>query len=606
MKIHLIFVSLLLAGCGGEQVPANLDEALLAYRQNRVAEAEAAFARIASDPAAPAPDRARALRETARIAWKVDGDPGRALRTLQSAEATGEEACQNARLRARVLSESGQAVPLLRQAEALSARCTGTGGGDSIRLHAARAALEAGDCQAAQAQLAFVTEDSMTSLEGAAARLDAALLARNPAAALSAWNDYFWLEDEDLPPALQGRATPAGRAFAEGLADAAPLEAKLRLLDLLVKAGFATQARHFAAAQNVAAAAGNGGDWRRISTYLAVRKEIEGRIVADYRAQARGRGPGDLSKLMEEATGKLLSAAGGKAGDERERLAEAFNLYGYVGQTGGFPGVHYGHLVEDRRAAVSQYGRSADGAFRILDNMISNGFETWLWDGTAATGGWTEAGPIIIQVRPEWTAAPRQGWKLFSGGPERSELLAGQPKAAAADVASLKGSEAAYLPGLADRLRLQVADQIGTRARAQAPTGGDLRRAYLEEYWRAMLQDSMFTHEGRHAIDKRLLWWWQRLDDAELEFRAKAAQLALADYPRLALINIDDSTIGGDSAHGVANVRVMKAFAAWIAAHRGEVRGYDPRLPAMVQIDRLTDAQIRAIGRSLDPLAALN
>jgi hypothetical protein len=38
-------------------------------------------------------------------------------------------------------------------------------------------------------------------------------------------------------------------------------------------------------------------------------------------------------------------------------------------------------------------------------------------------------------------------------------------------------------------------------------------------------------------------------------------------------------------------------------AHRAEIAGYDATLPPLPQIDRLTDAQIRAAVRGLDPLA---
>jgi hypothetical protein len=40
-----------------------------------------------------------------------------------------------------------------------------------------------------------------------------------------------------------------------------------------------------------------------------------------------------------------------------------------------------------------------------------------------------------------------------------------------------------------------------------------------------------------------------------------------------------------------------------MAAHRAEISGYDPALPPLPQIDRLTDAQIRAAVRRLDPLS---
>jgi hypothetical protein len=592
----------LLAACG-ETEPRSLDEALSAYHQGRVKEAEAAFQRLSADPATPAGDKARALRETARIAWLIDGDAPRALKAVAAADGTGESLCENGRLRARVLEESGRGDLLLAEADAVAGRCTQPGRADPVRLAAARGALDRSDPLAARKQIGALSEDGRTSLGGAAARLDLALAERNPEEALQAWRDYFWLEGEDLPPALRGRAAPAAAAFGDALAAAAGVEAKLRLLDVLVKGGFAKAAQRFAAAERVAETA-KGHAWTRISTYLSVRAELESALTAAYRGEARGRSPGDLDALVDKAAARLAAAAGRK-GERADVLRDAYNLYGYVGDTGGHPGIHYGHLVEDDRRRVSQYGHSADAAFRVVDNMISNGFETWLWDGTAATGGWTEVGPVVVQVRPEYTSSPLGGWKLFSGAEERRELLAKQGESMAADVAALKaGAGVAYLPGLADRLRLQVADQIGARARARAAAGGgDLQRAYLEEHWRAMFQDGMLIHEGRHAIDKGLLWWWERLDDEELEFRAKVAELALADYPRLALINIDDATMGGDSAHGTANVRVMRALAEWIAAHSREVRGFDPKLPPMVQIDRLSDAQIRAIGRALDPLA---
>ena len=40
-----------------------------------------------------------------------------------------------------------------------------------------------------------------------------------------------------------------------------------------------------------------------------------------------------------------------------------------------------------------------------------------------------------------------------------------------------------------------------------------------------------------------------------------------------------------------------------IAAHPDQVAGYDPARPALSQIDKLSDAQIRAVAASLDPWA---
>ena len=235
--------------------------------------------------------------------------------------------------------------------------------------------------------------------------------------------------------------------------------------------------------------------------------------------------------------------------------------------------------------------------------MVANGFDSWLWDGSAATGGWTEEGPVIVQIRSEYTTNPLTAWALFSGGAARTEALEELKRDEAADLAALAGGGVAYLPGLAGRIQLQAADQIGRRARAGLAPGGDLRRAFLAEYWRGMFQDQMLVHEGRHALDKTLVRGLARLWDSDLEYRAKLSELALADYPRLALVNINAAEIGSGSAHGKADERILAAYAEWMRGHPAEIAGYDPRRPALAQLDKLSDAQLRAVARGLDPIA---
>jgi hypothetical protein len=190
------------------------------------------------------------------------------------------------------------------------------------------------------------------------------------------------------------------------------------------------------------------------------------------------------------------------ANERKQALRDADGLYGTAGETSGYPSIHLGHIVQSERRTVEQYGHRANVGFLVLDNMISNGFETWLWDGYAAAGGWTEEGPVIVQVRPEYTSGPLSSWKLYGNTPARQELLGKQQERAAADLAAVKREGVAYLPGLADRVRLQTVDQVGAAARTKAGEGGDLRRAFLDEYWRASINQSIFAHEGRHALDR--------------------------------------------------------------------------------------------------------
>jgi hypothetical protein len=600
-------VAVLLSGCSAQA--RTYDEAIAAYSENRVTEAETALRGIAADKAATPRDRSRAYRELARIAWLIDGNAAAAQALLRSADATGEGACGNAQMLARVLQESRKDEELAVQADSLAGRCPAPEAAE-VRLRAAAGALDLAatvparrDAALSEARrmVAALTEDARGSLEGSSLRLELALLAGDAGMAVQAWKDYFWLSDGDVPQGMARAFPAAAPLFEAGAGKNATLEGRLQLIDLLVRAGFARIAERFAAANEVGVQAGTHPLWKKASAYFEARRELEATILRSNRAVARGGKVSDLEAALERMKARLLAAAAGGGGDAA-RLRQAYGLYGHFAKAEGYGSLHYGHIVQDERRVVEQYGHRANVAFVALDNMISNGFNGWLWDGTAEAGGWTEPDQTIVQVRTGWTSGPLAAWSLFSGGPERDRIVVRQAELAASDAARAKDGGIAYLPGLSDRLRLQIAAQVGERARALA-AGGDLRRAFLQEYWRATFQASMMSHEGRHALDRTLVRGLARLSDANLEYRAKLSELALSDYPRLALGHIDDSEIGSGTGHAKANARLLKEFAEWAGAHSSEVKGFDSRLPPLVQIDRLTDDQIRAIARGLDPLS---
>ncbi len=596
-------VALLASACGADA--QTLDGAATAYRENRVAAAEGILKRLTDDPATTLADRARAWRATARIAWHVNADLPRALEAVRQAEATGQDRCENGQMLARLLEQSGRGQQLLADAEAMAGRCDEPVGADGIRLHAAAAALDlaaqgqAGAVDAAARSMALLSEDGRSGLWGASLALELGLLQGDAARALQAWRDYFWLRQTDLPQGIEARSGSGGETFARGLAADAAVEARLQLLDLLVRGGFAQAAERFAKAHRLAEQAAGHPLWRRAAAYFEARRELEAELLAANRRQARGGAAGDVEGAYNRALDRLARAADG-GGDRAEVLRSAYGLHGQFGQTDGYPSVHLGHVAQHERRVVEQYGHRAEVSFIALDNMLANGFQTWLWDGDAATGGWAAEGGVIVQVRPEWTSSPLRGWNLVNGGPARAKLLERQKERAQDDLKAVAEGPAT-MNGMAQRLRLQAADQIMARVRGPGVPPNELRRAFLEEYWRASFQESILAHEGRHAIDKTLVQGIARLDDANLKYRAKLSQLALAEYPRLGLSNIVSEV--GAGAHGKANARLVGEMAQWVDAHRGEVVGFDPALPAMVQLDRLSDEQLRTIARSLDPIA---
>ena len=62
--------------------------------------------------------------------------------------------------------------------------------------------------------------------------------------------------------------------------------------------------------------------------------------------------------------------------------------------------LHLGHIVEDTHENIAQHGRTGTLERIVLENMISNGYEGWLWDGWAQAGGWAEAGAVWSKSAP--------------------------------------------------------------------------------------------------------------------------------------------------------------------------------------------------------------
>ena len=160
-----------------------------------------------------------------------------------------------------------------------------------------------------------------------------------------------------------------------------------------------------------------------------------------------------------------------------------------------------------------------------------------------------------------------------------------------------------FLPGLARRLRFIAAGRIYDSVKAQGYEGDDLRVAFLAECVR-LHTESTINHEGRHAIDRlHFPEEYGRCSTAEREFRAKLSQVVFASDPGFAILSIFIPNIGHSTSHGQADERIMKLIVEWMQAHTDEIAGIDTSRPMLPQFDLLSDDQIRAFFRELDPLA---
>jgi hypothetical protein len=598
--IRLIAAALLVSA-SGTAVAASLSEAQDAYDNNKIPEAGKIFSSIAADPNASADDRADAKIALARIAWLVDGNADEALRNLSDAAA---EPCDVGIMKLRVLREAKRSQAAIEAEDGALKACGEAGKQDEMRVQAINARLDLAQANPSRRKslIADAVVDARlltpdAGAEGARARLQISLLTNDAPSALAAWKDYFWLDDSDAPQALADLG--ATRRFTRGLAGNATTTDRLNLAELLVRAGFSEEARRYAKTHGLPGSAAGNPIWKRLTAYWTARDKLTTEILRVNREFAHGRKDDKALETAAKSAMAHLMKAAAATGDPQIALLKYYGLVGTVGLTNGYPSIHLGHVVENRDEHVTQYGHSAKIHFTAIDNMISNGFTSWLWDGSAMVGGWQSNG-TIIQVRPAYVAGPINAYRLTQDGPERQKLVARQAKRAAEDVAQLRQRPVATLDGLNDRLRLQAAEEVERSAGKKSADKRDLRRLFLAEYSRATVNHSIMIHEGRHAIDASLGVTGK--DQSVLEYDAKLSELALSDYPRMALENID-RTLEGSGPHDIAGARLFDGYRKWMEAHTSEIAGYDPAIPALEQLDKLTDEQIREVARCLDPLA---
>lgn len=277
-------------------------------------------------------------------------------------------------------------------------------------------------------------------------------------------------------------------------------------------------------------------------------------------------------------------------------MAERFGAVMNLGTTAGYFDLHMGHRVIDEKRTITQYKYSAEIQFVSLDTMISNGFQSWAWDGRAQHGGWGSA-TRITQVRPAYNSS-FYAWDLLNDPTEKKRIDDEIVKAEPTDEATARQNPYAFLPGLRQRLLRHGREQLLQRVQAKGLTGKDLRLTFLGEYEKASVESGIFAHEGRHAIDAKLKL---TLTADEREFRAKLSEIAFSSAPRLNIGSIFDANIGDNTPHGIANLKIMKGLVKWMEANTSSIAGLNPSKPLLLQFDLLTDEQIKDAFRSMDP-----
>jgi hypothetical protein len=220
-------------------------------------------------------------------------------------------------------------------------------------------------------------------------------------------------------------------------------------------------------------------------------------------------------------------------------------------------------------------------------------------------GGWASPPAEFVQIRSD---RPLYVWQSLTE-PEiyRREIQAKLELRNAEDRERAKTNTCGYFPGLALRLYVRGNERLLQRLKDQGLQGSELRLAFVGEWQRLIEPALILAHEGRHVLD--LTERPTGYSGADVEFRAKCSEVAFAPDPLLVLGfgHIFCSNIGQrDNGHGMANARIMEGLAAWMRVHAQEIAGLDHSRPSLPQFDCLTDEQMRAAFRSMDPWANTN
>jgi hypothetical protein len=607
-----------LCGCHGAPPPRaapTLAAAVHAFEQYDLAASRRIAAEIAAHATAAA-DRVAAYRALARNAWRFDRDADAALRALDQAIAIAAMRGDLWRERAQVQLEAGRLEPAATDAARAIAASGGAGARIEAMLVAARvtlaranAAVDRGETpevtplRRAQALVSDVLDHQPGRSDASETALGVAVLLADGPALLRAWKSYFFIADEAaINPVLRDAYTTL-RALAATWQDR-PLSPGERadLATALARSRF-----HDVAARVAAPIAAQSPALREVIAYQRFVAGIQAVDADFYPRIANG------LKHYEEAYDAaiaaperaLWSALETKPFDEDaffDLVRDRFGSEGYIGNTVGYHGLLLGHIIHDEPREVEQYGRRAAFRLVIIDRMISRDFTSWY--GTTNVGGWGTP-ETMFQVRAAYLEEPfkRLGW--VSDPEQRAKLLAEIASAEQDDAARCARDRYADPASVALRIKLHESDTIYAALRGRGSSGQNLALAFVSESMRLNVEATVFAHEGRHSLDQKYFAaQFARMSDDERELRAKFSEVVFSSNPKLALTgSILGARLDETQGHGLANRRFRTIIVDWMASHAREVAGLEPAQPLVLQMDRLTNAQLVAILRAADPMS---
>ena len=285
-----------------------------------------------------------------------------------------------------------------------------------------------------------------------------------------------------------------------------------------------------------------------------------------------------------------------------EQIKKYFGADGYIGTTVGYHSMLLGLIIHNEKKEINQYGYKANFSYISISRLISKDFTSWY--GATNVGGWgTDS--IIFQIRDAYLNDPFTRLNWMADTAVYNSLVVQIEVAKSKDEISLRKDIYSEPTFLSSYLKLNASKIIFDSLKRKGLENEALYLAFVSEIMRLSIEATVFAHEGRHAIDQLFFKAeFDTLSQDERELRAKFSEVIFSSNPKLALTgSIFGSNLDTATHHGKANYRFRKIIENWMKEHNNEITNLDISRPLLLQIDLLTQDQIKAICLSADPLA---
>ncbi|OJJ18304.1 hypothetical protein BKI52_26155 [marine bacterium AO1-C] len=459
----------------------------------------------------------------------------------------------------------------------------------------------------AQGIMAGITRFTPTISSTFKLQLGLALLAQDGSTLYQAWRSFFLLAKNDAPPTVIQQAHNLIQNVCEHWKDASLNSSQAQQLFLGL-----FKSRLFESAQTALMLyplnkKQKNAEVKEALAYLDFINQAQKTTFTFYTKMVSEKPKsGQLMKQIQPLAKKLWAALSWPdklkkfdLSTFRAVLEKKFGAQYAFGNTNGFPAFYGGHSVLDQTKSVSQYGKKGAIRFISLDGIVGNDYTGW-YRKSIRVGGWARKNEFV-QLRPAYATNGVSEWSRLTDPVARKKYLDKMRQQLTEDEAIAQKNPHAYLPGLQKQVSYQELQRILKDVKAKTDQSANLQLAFIN-YLKNLTQEvSIFIHEGRHVIDKNIS---DQFSSADLEYRAKLSEIALSPYPKYFFIRqVMAHSIGNNSSHGQANLRIIKNLVQWMEQNAATIKGFNKKRPTLLQFNLLTNAQLKLATQSLDPLA---